>query len=133
MTAAIAIPDACAITIPVRTVSELNCRQHWAARARRAANQRSVTRMAARTGLTRPAFPCSVRLTRIAPRALDDDNLRGALKAVRDGVADWLGINDRDERVGWIYAQERGKPKQYAVHIEILGWPDVNGYIMGST
>jgi hypothetical protein len=60
-----------------------------------------------------------VRLTRIAPRQLDDDNLRGSLKAARDGVADWLGVPDNDPRIRWDYAQEKGKPKTYAVRVDV--------------
>lgn len=57
-----------------------------------------------------PLLPVDVTLTRIAPRELDDDNLAYAFKAVRDGVADALGLkNDRDPRVSWSYSQERGK------------------------
>ena len=62
---------------------------------------------------------CTVTLTRIAPRKLDCDNLRGALKAVRDGVADWLGVDDGSERITWKYAQERGKPKWHSVRVEV--------------
>jgi hypothetical protein len=47
-------------------------------------------------------------MTRLGPSAgLDSDNLAGALKAVRDGVADWLGIDDRDPRVAWVCDQRR--------------------------
>lgn len=103
------------ITLPLRTVSEANRREHWATRARRAKGQRTVTRLevARKLGYGRtPAidFPVAATLTRIAPRALDDDNLRGALKAVRDGVADALGVDDRDPRVEWCYGQRKGKP-----------------------
>lgn len=57
----------------------------------------------------RPAFPCVVLLTRVAPSSgLDDDNLSGSLKAIRDAMAEWLGLDDRDPRVGWRYAQRRG-------------------------
>jgi hypothetical protein len=34
-------------------------------------------------------------------------------------VADWLGIDDRDKRVKWLYAQRRGKPKEYAAEVEV--------------
>lgn len=60
-----------------------------------------------------------VKLTRVAPRELDCDNLRGALKGCRDGVADWLCINDRDRRVRWEYDQRPGGVREYAVQIEI--------------
>lgn len=36
-----------------------------------------------------------VRLTRLAPKTLDDDNLASALKAARDAVAQWLAVDDR--------------------------------------
>lgn len=66
----------------------------------------------------RPALPCVVTLTRVAPSAgLDGDNLQGSLKAARDGVADWMKVDDRDPRVTWRYEQRRGRPKQYAVEI----------------
>jgi hypothetical protein len=64
-----------------------------------------------------------VRLTRIGPRKLDSDNVAGACKATRDGVADWLGVDDGDEsRVRWVYAQERGA---YGVRVEVLADGDV--------
>lgn len=57
----------------------------------------------------RPALPCTVVLTRVAPsNGLDGDNLAGALKGCRDAVADWLGIDDRDPLVRWEYQQRRG-------------------------
>lgn len=106
----------------LRTVSEANAHTHWRARQKRAKAQRG----AAFAYLRRPTTPLRpvasalvVTLTRIAPRALDDDNLAGSQKHVRDGVADALGINDRDPLVTWRYAQRRGGKGQYAVHITI--------------
>jgi hypothetical protein len=51
-----------------------------------------------------------VLLTRVGPtNGLDDDNLASALKAVRDEVAKWLGVDDRDRlKVRYRYAQRRG-------------------------
>lgn len=101
-------------TVPIRTHSKLNQRIHWAARAKQAKTERLATYLAAFQSLKprrKPVtFPCTVRLTRVSPRSLDDDNLRGALKAVRDEVASMLGVDDRDPRVTWAYAQEKGKP-----------------------
>jgi hypothetical protein len=117
---------------PIRTVSEANARECWQAKARRVAEQRFVTGAVLRAGRV-PALPCIVTLTRIAPRALDDDNGVGALKAVRDEVAWVLGLpiknakrriaDDRDPRVEWKYAQRRGKAKEYAVEIQIEAKP----------
>lgn len=107
------------VTLPIRTVSEANQREHWAKKAGRVKGQRMATGMRMRAVLAGSRFPLRVLLTRIAPRALDDDNLRGALKAVRDGVADALGVDDRDPGVTWAYAQRRGGKGVYAVEIAV--------------
>jgi len=61
-----------------------------------------------------------ITLTRIAPRRLDPgDNLNSSMKAVRDGIADALGIDDGDARLTWKYAQRKGNPKEYAVEVEV--------------
>ncbi len=112
--------SAIVLELPIHTLSESNARGHWAKRAKRAKGQRAVVGLSLRSALAGlDVLPCSVMLTRIAPRALDDDNLRGATKACRDGVADALGVDDRDPRVTWLYAQARGKPKAYAVRVEV--------------
>ncbi len=71
-----------------------------------------------------PEFPVVVTLTRIAPHELDDDNLAFAFKAMRDGVADALGVRDRDPRVSWRYAQRKPKtPRTYGVEITVEARP----------
>ena len=118
--------NAITVTLPLRTVSEANARGHWTKRAKRAKTQRSITWLALRVPLAESPVRIRLRgavvtLTRIAPRELDDDNLRGSLKACRDGVADALGINDRDPRVEWRYAQARGRVREYAVVVTVEG------------
>lgn len=122
--------------VPVRTVSEMNLRQHWAIKAKRTTTQREIVRQ---TWLDRfldragdvPDVSRTLRVEffRVSPRELDDDNLRGALKGVRDEVAWQLGLpvknekkriaDDRDARVRWEYGQRRGKPKEHGVEIII--------------
>lgn len=102
------------VELPIATVSEANRRDHWRVKAKRV----KCHRMAAAAMCPLVPLPATVRLVRLSARVLDDDNLRGALKAVRDGVADRLGVDDRDPRVTWLYDQERGKPIG-AVRIEI--------------
>lgn len=119
--------DAIELTLPVKLVSEANSHTHWRNRQMRAKGHRSTARNVLLTVF--PASPmwgevangCSLRvtLTRIAPRSLDCDNLAGSGKHVRDGVADALGIDDRDPRVKWLYAQRKGKPNEYACHVLI--------------
>lgn len=109
-----------AVTIPIRTKSEANQREHWHKKADRAKSQRATVGMVVRARMTRPTLPCVVKLTRIAPKALDSDNLYGSFKATRDAIADWLGIDDRDPRVTYLCEQERGAPKTYAVRVEVI-------------
>ena len=104
------------VTLPLKTRSLLNLREHWAARARRTKAHRAATILALRAAhpggnsLTWDKLDgintLVVTLTRYG-RRLDDDNLRGALKAVRDGVAEWAAIDDGSERWRWEYAQEK--------------------------
>jgi hypothetical protein len=70
-------------------------------------------------------LPCYVKLTRVAPRHLDGDNLQVAMKWLRDSIADHIipglavGRADGDERIIWQYDQEKGLTRQYGVKIEI--------------
>lgn len=108
--------------IYVRTVSEANAHEHWRNRQKRAKTHRLTAwaKTMNHSATDGPfEFPLVVTITRVAPRALDDDNLAGSQKHVRDGIADALGIDDRDPRVSWRYAQRRGEPKQYAVEVSI--------------
>ena len=67
-----------------------------------------------------PVLPVTVTIVRIAPRALDDDNLAYAAKAIRDGVADGLGVRDNDPRVSWRYEQRKpAKGCKPAVEIRV--------------
>ena len=125
--------------LPIRTQSEGNLREHWGAKHKRhTAQRRELFR--ALEGVARPRLPATITLTRIAPRKLDrDDNLTNAFKSIKDIIAWWLcmerrdypltilwagvrhkiGQYDGDPRLTWLYAQERGAPKYYAVRIEI--------------
>jgi hypothetical protein len=98
-----------AILVPIRTAPGLNVREHFAVRAKRVKGEREATAWLLR-GASKPSVPCTVLLTRVAPSAgLDDDNLSGALKGVRDEVAKWLGVDDRQRtQVRYRYAQARG-------------------------
>lgn len=72
-------------------------------------------------GKQRPAFPCKVVMTRLAPREFDDDNLVHAFKHIRDQIAVWLGVDDkRDPRVTYVCEQQKTGPGQYFVRIEFV-------------
>lgn len=103
----------------IRLVNLANSREHWATRARRAKAQRGLAAMLF-ADLPRPQLPLIVTITRIAARKMDTDGLAISAKHVRDGIADWLRVDDGSDQITWQYAQERGKPKQYAVRVEIV-------------
>lgn len=117
-------PDLC-VEIPMNLPSRANqasgqgrWHRHKLVKEQRAAVESALL------GKTPPQLPVTVRLSRIAPCKLDDDNLRGSLKATRDQVAQWFGVDDRDPSVWWIYpeVQEKdqcGRPKYQAARIEI--------------
>ncbi|PTL79081.1 hypothetical protein [Vitiosangium sp. GDMCC 1.1324] len=94
------------IEVPVKTASTSNLREHWAARHKRTDAQKAATRRRCPEWTAGPLLV--VRLARVAPRKLDDDNLRGALKSVRDAIATWLRVDDASPLVRWEYLQERG-------------------------
>ena len=108
------------IRMPVKIVSVANLRLHWAVKAKLAKSHRSKAFSALASVAAPPAPPCTLVLTRVAPRALDGDNLQSAFKAVRDGVADWLGVDDGHKDLDWQYNQRKDGPKVYAVEIEVI-------------
>ena len=112
----------CAL-LPIRLVSEANAHAHWRLRQRRAKDQRQTVGRFVRAQLPR-TLPdrLVVYITRIAPCGLDSDNLAGSCKHARDGIADALGIDDRDPRVEWRYRQAypaKGAADKYALAVLI--------------
>lgn len=97
------------IVIPMETGRGMNNREHFRVRAKRVKAERECVAWEL-VRRRRPPVPCSVLLTRFAPsKGLDDDNLAGALKSVRDEVASWLGVDDGDRNtVRYRYTQARG-------------------------
>jgi hypothetical protein len=93
---------------------------HWAVKAKLAKDHRRKTYNALCAVAAPVAPPATIVLTRVAPRALDGDNLQSGFKAVRDGVADWLGVDDGHQLLDWQYRQRSGEVKQYKVEIEVI-------------
>jgi hypothetical protein len=98
------------IELPIETISEANTKEHWARKARRVKMQRSDTHNLCRAsrGILNliPESKLTIKLVRLAPKKLDSDNLVSSFKAIRDGIADWLKINDGSDRIEWLYSQE---------------------------
>ena len=112
--------------LPIKTISEANRRYDWGksrfVHMHRHRDQRCVAQLVMNAHLQEiPAGrPLRITLVRIGPRRLDDDNLAGAMKHVRDGIADSLEIDDGDEtQAVWAVAQETGARGQYSVWVRI--------------
>lgn len=113
-------------TLPIRVVSEANARDHRYAKSKRTKQQRRAAAMQVKSCaplilMAAKGGPITITLTRLigkGGRAYDDDNLRSAFKAIRDGVAnDALGIDDGSKRLVWEYGQERAA--EFGVRIAI--------------
>lgn len=116
-----------AFEIPVKIVSEMNWRGHWAERHRRMKRQKELAHGYCAAFLGRLAVRptrCRIVLTRIKgyrQRDYDGDNLQSAFKAVRDGIALYLGIDDGDDALTWEYRQEKGRAAGVRVEIAADG------------
>lgn len=129
--------------VPLQTGRGQNNREHWRVANKRKKAEAEAVRLAVvgymmlageRVRLVdvlraMARKPVEVTLVRVAPSSgLDDDNLRGALKGVRDAVALALGRDDDRESatLAWNYRQERGA---WGVRVavgpraKVLPWP----------
>ena len=116
-------PPALACTFDVETRSEANRRDRHArmkrVEAARDATIAAISVALAEGGALPEHGPWFVRLTRLAPKIIDDDNLGGALKSVRDAVAATLGTDDGSPAFGKRVEQE--KRSTFGVRVEIWG------------
>lgn len=109
--------------VAMRTKGGLNAREHWRVRHKRVKLEREVVAFSwprASGARIRPPLPVDVHLVRVKAqgRLLDDDNLQGALKSVRDEVAAQLGVDDGDvAKVRFSYSQAKGA---WGVRISVL-------------
>lgn len=113
------------IIIPVKTISEANCSEHWTKKRKRYAEQKFITYINCNTQINSSILPCQITLTRIAPRTLDTDNLPVSMKWIRDQIADLIvpglapGRADNEPKITWKYDQKKGKKGEYLVRVDI--------------
>lgn len=106
-------------TIPLKLGRGQNDREHYMARARRVKREKEVVGWQL-SGTRPPKGPVRVTLTRVmAGKGLDGDNLQGSLKAPRDAVASWLGRDDADNSIEWVYSQSITKPGHGFMTVEV--------------
>lgn len=115
-----------------------NARVNWAQKARIAKKYRSDCYFAAHADGIRPLSAKGARLTlKFCPpdrRPRDMDNMIASLKSGLDGLADAMGMNDKD----WVYAaHEVGEPVKHGaveIHIEEKpsdGWKPIGELAAG--
>lgn len=108
-------------TVPCVVKSEANLREHWAVKHRRFKIQAHAVDVV--IGLfgwaIHVAEPLAITFTRLGGKKLDDDNLSGSFKAVRDALCRRLGRDDGDEGLTFHYRQDSGNgPKGVRIRIE---------------
>ena len=110
--------------LPLKLVNTANVREHWRVRAARtkdqrfAAKQKTKEHVPVHRVLMAAIDGAKITITRFGPgnRKLDFSGLANSCKAVQDGIADALCMDDGDKRLTWIYRQERGP---YGCRVEI--------------
>jgi hypothetical protein len=110
------------VTFEVVTRAEANQRGFFKALSRKKNQDAALERALSEALVSQPipsAGPWCVRLTRLSPATLDDDNLVSAFKRLRDQIAKVIGIDDRSPCVAFCVAQQRAKPAN--VRVEVWG------------
>lgn len=125
--------------LPIKTVSEANCSEHWSVKSKRHKQQQFFIRALFKKHGRAIPLPCIVKFIRLSPRQLDDDNLCMVFKKIRDEVSECLiphkkqtyttkkgtvvtikGRQDSDPRITWKYQQEASKVAGIRIEIESM-------------
>lgn len=96
--------------------------QHWGKQANLSKKHRTLAAIATSNQIVarniKGSLKYVVTFTRFGKRKLDDDNLIGGLKHIRDGVSDALGVNDGSDRITFHYKQEIHSENKLTIMIE---------------
>lgn len=113
-------------TLPIETVSEGNLFEHWHKATKRHTQQKMLIKLYLKEVSAFKDKKIAIKLIRISPRKLDThDNLPMAFKFIVDAIADLIspglkaGRADDSTLIDWKYDQEKGKPKQKSIRVEI--------------
>jgi len=111
--------------LPIKTISEANCFQPWRTKYQRHEAQQKAIYWTLSPLKKNISLPCTVLMIRHGKNLLDeDDNLRMALKWIKDAIAELLtndfcpGRADNNKEIRWQYQQE--KKDYYALEIKIF-------------
>ncbi len=113
------------LQLPIRTVSEANCFEHWTKKHKRHKSQKQAVALALNPHKGQIKLPCHIKITRVAPRKLDRwDNLPMSVKYILDTCCAIVtgdfrpGRADDDERITVSYEQETNS--EYFVILEFV-------------
>lgn len=109
--------------VPIRTISEMNVKEHWAKIYKRKRAQK-IEIFVEMQKLQDIPLPCHIIMTRYGKKIMDYDNLVTSFKFIQDEIANALipglaaGRADGDPRLSWDYSQEIAK--SYAVKVSFF-------------
>jgi len=114
--------DGPGIFVPIYTKNCANNREHYWWVSSRAKECREAVYDACTVARVAIAFPVRVVMTRLGPRKMDAGcGLNTALKPVRDGVAEYFGVDDgREDLYKWVYEQDKSPRGCHGVRIELF-------------
>lgn len=110
-------------TLDIPTVSEANNTDHWTVKSKRKKLQKTLLQLRWQKEKPNVPLPCKVKLTRLAPRKLDSDNLVYCFKHIRDVIADLIrpglspGQADSCDLIKWDYSQESAPGRSIRIEI----------------
>jgi len=104
----------------IKLVNGANAREHWGTRKKRAKEQREAAHytLLSEFGKVPPSLPLRVTITRLSKGKMDDDGLTISAKHIRDGIADWVGVDDGSSGYTWVVEQEISKSWGVRIRIE---------------
>lgn len=114
-------------TVPIEIFNEANqANQHWRIKSKRHNAQNFSVQHYLKNVCNFKNMPIHLKLIRISPRMLDcEDNLPYAFKWVKDTLANMLipglqwGRADDSDLLTWSYGQNKGKPKEKGMRLEV--------------
>ncbi len=110
--------------LPLRTISEMNCSEHWGLKSKRHKKQKFCVKTVLKKDIGNVVLPCHIKLTRNSPGTLDYDNLCSSQKYVLDAICELLipglapGRADGDKRISVSYYQAKARKHSITIEIE---------------
>jgi hypothetical protein len=116
------------LDLPLQTVSEANCFEHWTKKHARHKAQARIVALGLKPLRDKIKLPCKVMLTRFAPDELDTfENLPMSFKYIVDAICSIItgdyrpGRADSDKRIS--LACDQVKSNEYGIRIELTYSP----------